>query len=174
MKVKKKKYSNMKKYEDINKNWEKIKALEATELNEFNNLKDKWLSSFGKKLFAIYGASDKIRNQYLVPIMKTGDDTFYSSRSWNRQKLIIDDYMLDETYRLFNDKATTSLMNKIINRWTDSIKGKNTSELGYKDRLKEHKIVDFTLSNTEFTALGNTSLFTSSYGKIKKIMEDIM
>ena len=57
-------------------------------------------------------------------------------------------------------------MNKIVNRWTDSIKGKNTSELGYKDRLKEHKIVDFTLSKTEFTALGNTSLFTSSYGKI--------
>jgi len=56
-------------------------------------------------------------------------------------------------------------MNKIVNRWTDSIKGKNTSELGYKDRLKEHKIVDFTLSKTEFTALGNTSLFTSSYGK---------
>ena len=60
-------------------------------------------------------------------------------------------------------------MNKIVNRWTDSIKGKNTSELGYKDRLKEHKIVDFTLSKTEFTALGNTSLFTSSYEKIKKI-----
>ena len=60
-------------------------------------------------------------------------------------------------------------MNKIVNRWTDSIKDKNTSELGYKDRLKEHKIVDFTLSKTEFTALGNTSLFTSSYGKIKKI-----
>ena len=77
--------------------------------------------------------------------------------------------MPDETYRLFNDKATTSLMNKIVNRWTDSIKGKNTSELGYKDRLKEHKIVDFTLSKTEFTALGNTSLFTSSYEKIKKI-----
>ena len=62
-------------------------------------------------------------------------------------------------------------MNKIVNRWTDSIKGKNTSELGYKDRLKEHKIVDFTLSKTEFTALRNTSLFTSSYGKIKKIMD---
>ena len=60
-------------------------------------------------------------------------------------------------------------MNKIVNRWTDSIKGKNTSELGYKDRLKEHKIVDFTLSKTEFTALGNTSLFTSSYEKIKRI-----
>ena len=60
-------------------------------------------------------------------------------------------------------------MNKIVNRWTDSIKGKNTSELGYKDRLKERKIVDFTLSKTEFTALGNTSLFTSSYEKIKKI-----
>ena len=60
-------------------------------------------------------------------------------------------------------------MNKIVNRWTDSIKGKNISELGYKDRLKEHKIVDFTLSKNEFTALGNTSLFTSSYGKIKKI-----
>ena len=100
--------------------------------------------------------------------MKTGEDDFYNKRPWNTQKLIMDDYMPDETYRLFNDKATTSLMNKIVNRWTDSIKGKNTSELGYKDKLKEHKIVDFTLSKTEFTALGNTSLFTSSYGKIKK------
>ena len=60
-------------------------------------------------------------------------------------------------------------MNKIVKRWSNSIKEKNTSELKYENRLKEHKIVDFTLSNTEFTALGHTSLFTSSYGKIKKI-----
>lgn len=39
----------------------------------------------------------KIRNQYLVPITKTGDDIFYSSRNWNKQKLIIDDYMPDES-----------------------------------------------------------------------------
>ena len=38
-----------------------------------------------------------IRNQYLVPITKTVDDIFYSSRNWNKQKLIIDDYMPDES-----------------------------------------------------------------------------
>ena len=43
-----------------------------------------------------------------------------------------------------------------------------------KDRLRERKIVDFNLFNTEFTALGHTNLFTSSYGKIKKLMEGIM
>ena len=40
----------------------------------------------------------------------------------------MDDYMLDEMYRLFNDKVTTSSMNKIINKWTNFIKGKNTNE----------------------------------------------
>ena len=39
----------------------------------------------------------KIRNQYLVLITKTVDDIFYSSRNWNKQKLIIDDYMPDES-----------------------------------------------------------------------------
>ena len=77
--------------------------------------------------------------------------------------------MPDEMYRLFNDKATTSSMNKIIKRWENSMKNKNTIEIKDKDRLREHKIVDFTLSNNEFTALGHTNLFTSSYGKIKKI-----
>jgi hypothetical protein len=28
---------------------------------------------------------------------KTVDDIFYSSRNWNKQKLIIDDYMPDES-----------------------------------------------------------------------------
>ncbi|BBM42992.1 hypothetical protein JCM16777_1242 [Leptotrichia wadei] len=79
--------------------------------------------------------------------------------------------MPDEMYRLFNDKATTSLMNKIINKWTNFIKGKNSNERKYENRFREHKIVDFTL---EFTALGHTNLFTSSYGKIKKLMESIM
>ena len=60
-------------------------------------------------------------------------------------------------------------MNKIINRWENSMKNKNTIEIKDKDRLREHKIVDFTLSNNEFTALGHTNLFTSSYRKIKKI-----
>ena len=60
-------------------------------------------------------------------------------------------------------------MNKIIKRWEHSMKNKNTIEIKDKDRLREHKIVDFTLSNNEFTALGHTNLFTSSYGKIKKI-----
>ena len=60
-------------------------------------------------------------------------------------------------------------MNKIIKRWENSMKNKNTIEIKDKDRLREHKIVDFTLSNNEFTALGHTNLFTSSYGKIKKI-----
>ena len=77
--------------------------------------------------------------------------------------------MPDETYRLFNDKATTSSMNKIIKRWENSMKNKNTIEIKDKDRLREHKVVDFTLSNNEFTALGHTNLFTSSYGKIKRI-----
>ena len=77
--------------------------------------------------------------------------------------------MPDEMYRLFNDKATTSSMNKIINKWTNFIKGKNTNERKYENRFRERKIVDFTLSNNEFTALGHTNLFTSSYGKIKKI-----
>ena len=81
----------------------------------------------------------------------------------------MDDYMPDEMYRLFNDKATTSSMNKIIKRWENSMKNKNTIEIKDKDRLREHKIVDFTLSNNEFTALGHTNLFTSSYGKIKRI-----
>ena len=81
----------------------------------------------------------------------------------------MDDYMPDEMYRLFNDKATTSSMNKIINKWTNFIKGKNTNERKYENRFRERKIVDFTLSNNEFTALGHTNLFTSSYGKIKKI-----
>ncbi|AMD94741.1 hypothetical protein [Leptotrichia sp. oral taxon 847] len=40
-----------------------------------------------------------------------------------------------------------------------------------KDRLRERKIVDFNLFNTEFTALENTNLFTFSYDKIKKLME---
>ena len=65
-------------------------------------------------------------------------------------------------------------MNKIIKRWENSMKNKNTIEIKDKDRLREHKIVDFTLSNNEFTALGHTNLFTSSYGKIKKLMESIM
>ena len=60
-------------------------------------------------------------------------------------------------------------MNKIIKRWEHSMKNKNTIEIKDKDRLREHKVVDFTLSNNEFTALGHTNLFTSSYGKIKKI-----
>ena len=55
-------------------------------------------------------------------------------------------------------------MNKIIKRWENSMKNKNTIEIKDKDRLREHKIVDFTLSNNEFTALGHTNLFTSSYG----------
>ena len=29
--------------------------------------------------------------------MKTGEDDFYNKRPWNKQKLIIDDYMPDES-----------------------------------------------------------------------------
>ncbi len=39
----------------------------------------------------------------------------------------------------------------------------------YDKRNRERKIIDFTLSNSEFTALGHTNLYTATYGKVEKL-----
>ena len=149
----------------------KVKVLEDMELNEFSNINDKWLGPFGKKLFSLYGASDELRKQYLIPISVKIDrtDDFYKKRPWNEQKIILDDYLPDETYRLFNDKASVSLIPNVINFWKTSLNKKSNFKQNYENRERFNKIVDFTLSNKEFTALGHTQLFTSTSGEIKKI-----
>lgn len=161
---------NTKKYKEIIDRKGKKKGLEAMELEGFSDIKYKWIGPFGKKLFALYGASDEIRKEYLVPIKKTGEDTFYKKRPWNKQKLIMDDYMPDEMYRLFNRKETTSLINlAVIKYWNKEMRNKEKTELSYDKRNSERKLIDFTLTNSEFTALGHTNLFTSTYGKVEKI-----
>ena len=161
---------NTKKYKEIIDRKGKKKGLEAMELEGFSDIKYKWIGPFGKKLFALYGASDEIRKEYLVPIKETGEDTFYKKRPWNKQKLIMDDYMPDEMYRLFNRKETTSLINlAVIKYWNKEMRNKEKTELSYDKRNSERKLIDFTLTNSEFTALGNTNLFTSTYGKVEKI-----
>ena len=160
---------NTKKYKEIIDRKGKKKGLEAMELEGFSDIKYKWVGPFGKKLFALYGASDEIRKEYLVPIKETGEDSFYEKRPWNKQKLIMDDYMPDEMYRLFNRKETISLIPSIIHYWDSSTKNKNIHEISSNNRFRKHEFKDFTTTFSEFTALGNTNLFTSSYGKVTKI-----
>ena len=64
---------------------------------------------------------------------------------------------------------TFCIVNNVINFWKTSLNKKSNFKQNYEERKRFNKVVDFTLSNKEFTALGHTRLFTSTSGEIKKI-----
>ena len=70
---------------------------------------------------------------------------------------------------LLNLIETFCIVNNVINFWKTSLNKKSNFKQNYEKRKRFKKIVDFTLSNKEFTALGHTQLFTSTSGEIKKI-----
>ena len=51
------------------------------------------------------------------------------------------------------------IVNNIINFWKTSLNKKSNFKQNYEKRKRFKKIVDFTLSNKEFTALGHMRLF---------------
>ena len=63
---------------------------------------------------------------------------------------------------------TFCIVNNVINFWKTSLNKKSNFKQNYEKRKRFNKIVDFILSNKEFTALGHTRLFTSTSGEIKK------
>ena len=137
------------------------KALESMELNAFSDIKSKNMGPFGKKLFAIYGADDKIRNSYLEELPKDG---YYKNFTGVTGVLYLDKHMPDETKRLWNNPKSLEISNGIVDKWEENI-GK---EISFDKRLPVVSHPDFTFSNSEFYALGSTTLKASTYGTITK------
>ena len=137
------------------------KALESMELNAFSDIKSKNIGPFGKKLFAIYGADDKIRNSYLEELPKDG---YYKNFTGVTGVLYLDKHMPDETKRLWNNPKSLEISNGIVDKWEENI-GK---EISFDKRLPVVSHPDFTFSNSEFYALGSTTLKASTYGTITK------
>ena len=137
------------------------------ELNAFSDIKLKIMGPFGKKLFAIYGANDKIRDIYLDPLY----DDFYKNFAGVNGVLYLDDHMPDETKRLWNDPQSLEVSNYLEDIWTQGFwDGKGDSfTISEKDKkpIKKYQ-PNFTYSNSEFYALGTTNLKASTYGTITK------
>ena len=144
------------------------KALESMELNAFSDIKSKNMGPFGKKLFAIYGADDKIRNSYLEELPKDG---YYKNFTGVTGVLYLDKHMPDETKRLWNDPQSLEVSNYLEDIWTQGFwDGKGDSfTISEKDKkpIKKYQ-PNFTYSNSEFYALGTTNLKASTYGTITK------
>ena len=67
--------------------------------------------------------------------------------------------LLNSLMFLLNLIETFCIVNNVINFWKTSLNKKSNFKQNYEKRKRFKKIVDFTLSNKEFTALGHMRLF---------------
>lgn len=65
----------------------------------------------------------------------------------------------EKILNLVDEIETFCIVNNIINFWKTSLNKKSNFKQNYEKRKRFKKIVDFTLSNKEFTALGHMRLF---------------
>ena len=118
------------------------------------------ISGLSKKLFVIYGATDEIRNLYIHKDKDNNDIDMF----------ILDEYAPEYMEGLWAAPETSQNLTKVSNYWKDKLGSEDHFSISLENREGGATVAypNFT-GNREFYSFGNTKLFQSTYGSVKKL-----
>ncbi len=120
------------------------------------------ISGLSKKLFVIYGATDEIRNLYI-----------HKEKDKNNNDIdmfILDEYAPEYMEGLWAAPETSQNLTKVSNYWKDKLEGEDYFSISRENREAGATVAYPNLTgNREFFSFGNTKLFQSTYGSVKKL-----
>ena len=120
------------------------------------------ISGLSKKFFVIYGATDEIRNLYI-----------HKEKDKNNNDIdmfILDEYAPEYMESLWAAPETSQNLTKVSNYWKDKLEGKDYFSISRENREAGATVAYPNLTgNWDFFSFGNTKLFQSTYGSVKKL-----
>ena len=120
------------------------------------------ISGLSKKLFVIYGATDEIRNLYIHKEKDKDNNDI--------DMFILDEYAPEYMEGLWAAPETSQNLTKVSNYWKDKLGSEDHFSISLENREGGATVAypNFT-GNREFYSFGNTKLFQSTYGSVKKL-----